>query len=177
MWLNYKGHLEKIYTDTFINLIGRNWQHTGLKKNTEEVGFALISFPDKGVFNNVFRGRRWGKGGTNSKEILETVQRITAMGGTKLLIRTCSKVIDKNTQLDVPNCNVAAPSVIIVMAKALSQIARLKHLTELPLKPHHESKWDLDSLHCHPGISLTNEMCYPHVAGVCCGTGLSLFDL
>lgn len=50
------------------------------------------------------------------------------------------KVIDKNTQLGVPNCNVAAPSVIIVMAKALSQIARLKHLTELPLKPHHESK-------------------------------------
>lgn len=74
----------------------------------------------------------------------------------------------------MPNCNVAAPSVIIMTANAPSQITRLEHIIQILLKPHRESKWDRNAFKYNSRTGLINEVCTPHIPEVHCRTGLSL---
>lgn len=69
-------------------------------------------------------------------------------------------------QLGVPNCNVAAPSVIIMTANAPSQITRLKHIIQILLKPHRESKWDRNAFKYDSRKGLINEVYKPHIPGL-----------
>lgn len=98
----------------------------------------MISFPDKReeILTMFSKEENEKKEAPSERQHWKQCRGLIYLGGTKLLIKTFSDY----SQLGVPNCNVAASSVIIVTANALSQITRLKQIIEILLKPHRESK-------------------------------------